>query len=147
MSSLNIYLTFDGACEQAFNFYTEVFDAQVNVLSRFSEMPPNPEFELADEDRGKIMHMTLQIDENTILMGSDTPAGAGIELVTGNNFSIAVAAGTRQRVDEILARLSEDGQVTMPTQETFWGAYFGSCVDRFGINWMVSCEVNSQEVT
>ena len=55
-----------------------------------------------------------------------------------NNFSISFSAETRNDADDKFAKLSQGGQVTMPMQNMFWGSYFGSLTDQFGINWMVS---------
>ena len=70
-------------------------------------------------------------------MGSDN-ASFGPPLSVGNNFSIAVDAESRERCEELFAKLSAGGSVIMPLQDQFWGSYFGQCADRFGVHWMVS---------
>jgi PhnB protein len=30
--------------------------------------------------------------------------------------------------------------VTMPPADMFWGSYFGTCTDKFGINWQFNYE-------
>jgi PhnB protein len=71
-------------------------------------------------------------------MASDSAPGMGPPLEVGNNFSISVAPGSREDADRIFGALSEGGQVTMPLGDMFWGAYFGSPTDRYGINWMIN---------
>jgi len=84
------------------------------------------------------MHVSLPVGAST-LMGSDTAQGFGGPIVVGNNFSISIVGESKGQCDALFAKLSDGGEVKMPLQETFWGAYFGSCRDRFGINWMFNC--------
>ena len=134
--TVNVYLTFDGNCEEAFNYYKSIFGGEL-MLNRFSEMPPSDEFPIPEENMNKIMHVTLPISKETVLMGSDT-AGFGPPTNVGNNFSISVSPDNREEASRIFSALSDGGNVTMPLQDTFWEAYFGSCTDQFGINWMVN---------
>ena len=62
----------------------------------------------------------------------------------GDNFAISISAESRERCDDLCTRLSEGGEVTTPPQEMFWGAYFGCWTDRFGIKWMVNCELEKE---
>ena len=107
------------------------------MLSTFGESPED--MGVAEELKDAVMHVSLPIGKS-VLMGSDnTPTGP--PLAVGNNFSLSVDAESREHADQLLARLSEGGAVTMPMDVTFWGAYFGMCSDRFGINWMVVHEL------
>lgn len=140
MPLVNVYLTFKGNCEEAFNFYKSVFGGEFPFLGRFKDMPPNdqgaqPLTGLAGE---KIMHISLPISKETMLMGSDTGGEWAKDFKQGNNFSISVTASSREEADKIFNGLSKDGQVTMPMDKTFWGDYFGMLTDQFGINWMMS---------
>ena len=136
--SLSTYLTFDGNCREAFDFYRSVFSTEFTVLSTFAEAPDD--MEVPDTYRDKVMHVSLPIG-SSVLMGSDSPAGPSV--VVGSNFSISLATEDREESDEFIGKLSDGGAVTMPMQETFWGSYFGTCTDRFGINWMVSCDLSA----
>lgn len=136
MKAANIYLTFDGNCEEAFSYYKEIFNADYDVLMRFKEMPPEADFPIAEEQAEKIMHATLRLADGVIIMGSDT--GGGPPLQVGNNFSIALDVDSNEEVDRLFEALSSGGETMMPPNNTFWGAYFGLCQDKFGINWMVS---------
>ena len=84
------------------------------------------------------MHVSLPIG-SSVLMGSDTPSSFGPANM-GNNFSISCLTQSREETDELFAGISEGGTVTCPLADMFWGAYFGSCTDRFGINWQFNCE-------
>ena len=139
MKNVHIYLTFDGNCEEAFNFYKEVFDGSFESISRFNEMPPQEGMPpLAEEEMERIMHVTLTLGEGLILMGSDTAGGWGPPHQKGNNFSVSVDASSREEADEYFQKMAKGGQVTMPMNQTFWGSYFGMLTDRFGIQWMIS---------
>ena len=132
--SLNTYLTFDGNCREAFEFYRSVFGGEFSVIQTFADGPPD--MPVPDDIRDQIMHVSLPVGSST-LMGSDRGPEFGRALVAGNNFSISVAGRSREHCDEVFARLSAGGTVTMPMQEMFWGSYYGMCTDRFGINWMI----------
>ena len=137
---LNTYLNFEGNCREAFEFYRSVFGGEFAVLETFRNGPPDmgvPEAELDN-----VMHVSLPIG-SSVLMGSDMPSGFGMPHVAGNNFSISVSPKSREESDTLFANLSEGGAVTMPMAEMFWGSYFGSCTDKFGINWQVNCEQSS----
>lgn len=144
MTTVNVYLTFDGNCESAFNFYKSVFGGEFDSMSRYGEMPPSSEYTVSDTDKNKVMHVSLPISKETVLMGSDTPGGYGPKFVVGNNFSISVHPDNRAEGDRIFNALSADGQVTMPMQDQFWGSYFGMLTDQFGINWMVNVDIQGE---
>lgn len=91
-----------------------------------------------EADGNKIMHISLPISKETVLMGSDNAEGFGVPLVVGNNFSISISAKSQAEADRIFNGLSAGGHPYMPMNKTFWGSYFGMLADRFGINWMVS---------
>ena len=137
--SLSTYLTFNGNCREAFEFYRSVFGTEFVVLSTFAEAPED--MEVPDADRDNVMHVTLPIG-SSVLMGSDKdPAGPPVEV--GNNFSISVDIEGRKESDDLIGKLAAGGTVSMPMQETFWGSYFGLCTDKFGVNWMISCPLSA----
>ena len=143
MTAIHPYLTFDGTCEEAINFYASVFNTEVNMLQRFSDMPADGGMPVAEDKKNEIMHASISIGDSFVLMASDT-GGASGELIQGNNFSISVDPGSIEETDRIFGRLSEGGTVNMPLDKTFWGAYFGLCTDKFGISWMVNCELSQE---
>ena len=134
---LNVYLTFNGNCREAFDFYRSIFGGEFMAVQTFGEGPPD--MQVPDNIKDRVMHVSLPVGSST-LMGSDSftdePAPAG--------FSIAVNPDSREQCDTLFAKLSANGEVTMELQETFWGAYFGTCKDKFGINWMLNHELAQQ---
>jgi PhnB protein len=140
MATVNIYLTFNGNCEEAFLFYKSIFGGEFSYFGRFKEMPKEEENcqPMDEADGDKIMHVTLPISKETCLMGSDTGGEWASHFKLGNNFSVSINADSKEEADKLFNALSSGGQVTMPMDQTFWGAYFGMFTDKFGINWMVN---------
>ncbi len=132
---LNTYLTFDGNAREAFDFYKSVFGGDYAAFETFANGPED--MKVPDEYKERVMHVSLPVGD-TVLMASDHVPGFGPPLNAGNNFSISIAGRDREHCGKLFARLSEDGEVRMPLQETFWGAYFGMWTDKFGINWMIN---------
>ena len=142
MATVNPYLTFNGNCEAAFNFYKSVFGGEFPYVGRFNEIPPMEGSKPIPAAEGeKIMHMSLPISKETILMGSDTSESFGHTTIVGNNFNLSVNTESQAEADKIFNGLSAGGKITMPMSQTFWGSYFGMLVDKFGIQWMVSFEI------
>lgn len=137
MAAINPYLTFNGNCEDAFTFYKSVFGKEFAYIGRFGEMP-DADKNCSPAQADKIMHVSLPISAETVLMGSDSSADWGQTTLVGNNISISVNTGSTEEADQLFNGLSEGGTVSMPMQNTFWGAYFGMFTDKFGINWMVN---------
>ncbi|OIQ27728.1 MAG: VOC family protein [Bacteroidetes bacterium MedPE-SWsnd-G2] len=137
MITANTYLTFNGNCEAAFNFYKSVFGGDFDFIGRYKEMPNDPNCEVNPEDAEKIMHVSLRIGGSTI-MGSDTGGEWAANYKAGNNFSISLNAESKEEADRLFKALSEEGSITMPMNTTFWGSYFGMFTDKFGIQWMMS---------
>ncbi|HRG39878.1 MAG TPA: VOC family protein [Saprospiraceae bacterium] len=142
MTTVNVYLNFDGQCEEAFSFYKSVFGGEFSYIGRFNEMPQDENNKLSEADGNKIMHVSLPISAETNLFGSDTVGAWSPKLVQGNNYSISINASSKEEADRLFNGLSAGGQVTMPLENTFWGAYFGMFVDKYGINWMVNFDEN-----
>ncbi len=139
MPSVNIYLTFDGNCEEAFNFYKSVFGGDFTFMGRFGDMPADAGGNtIPNDQKNRVMHVSLSIGKETVLMGSDTGGEWAAGFKEGNNFSVSVTADSKDQADQFFNQLSADGKVTMPLSDTFWGDYFGSFTDKFGINWMIS---------
>ncbi|WP_010227199.1 VOC family protein [Gillisia marina] len=136
MKTVNPYLVFDGNCEEAFNFYKNVFGGDFQFLGRFSDMPEADCKDMPEESMNKIMHVSLPISKETILMGSDANPNMGA-VSTGNNVSLSLSTESKEEADTIFNSLSKDGKVTMPMQDTFWGSYFGMLEDKYGFIWMV----------
>lgn len=134
MIKLNPYLNFDGNCEEAFNHYKKVFGGEFSYFSRMSDVE-NEEF--PEEDKNLIMHVSLPIG-NDILMGSDVATDMKPMFKQGNNNYISITPTSREEADRLFSELSAGGEVEMPMEEMFWGDYFGSFRDKFGIYWMIN---------
>ncbi|GLB51812.1 VOC family protein [Neptunitalea chrysea] len=137
MATTNVYLTFNGNCEEAFLFYKAVFDREFTYIGRFKDIPSNDECEVDAAEAEKIMHVCLPISTETMLMGSDTTEKMGW-VDFGDNFAISINTDSREEADHFFIELSKEGVIKMPLQKTFWGAHFGQFKDKFGINWMIN---------
>lgn len=116
-------------------FYCAVFGTSIDSIQSFAEGPESS----SEIDGQRIMHASMSF-ENGTLLASDTPQDSS-DLVIGDNFSLSLETKSPEQTDDLLEKLSCDGgTLTMPAEKMFWGAYFGMCRDRFGINWMILCE-------
>ena len=142
MARVTTYLNFPRNTEEAFNFYKSVFKTEfVDGFNRFKDIPPSPNAPpIAEADKNLVMHVALPTFGGHVLMGSDAPESMGFKLTVGTNVYINLEPDTRAEVDKLFKALSADGTVEMQPAEMFWGAYFGSCIDKFGIKWMFNCE-------
>jgi len=142
MAQVNPYLTFNGNCEEAFNFYKSVFGGEFPYIGRFKDMPS--ETSLPENVGNLIMHVTLPISSETILMGSDSNEAFGQVAQAGTNVSISINTDSEDEATKLFNGLSAGGKVTMPLEKTFWGAFFGMFTDKFGIHWMVNYDYEQQ---
>jgi PhnB protein len=131
MANINPYLTFNGNCEEAFEFYRAAFGGDFIAKMRFSEMMPD-----AGDKADMIMHVALPISADNVLMGSDTPED---NVTAGGNVSIAIGTSDRAEADRLFNALSAGGKATMPMNDAPWGDYFGMFSDKYGFNWMINC--------
>jgi len=139
------YLNFPGNTEEAFLFYQSVFNTKFNGngIQRFAELPADPnQPPIADAVKNMVLHVELPITGNHVLMGTDAPKEMGFTVTQGNNMHISLEPETKEETIRIYEALSAGGNITMPLQDMFWGAYFGSFTDRYGINWMVNFPSN-----
>jgi len=135
---LNPYLTFKGNCEEAINFYKDVLDGEIALMSRFEEAPPG-EFPIPEFAKKLIMHCTLEFRGNSILASDTTEPD---KLKIGSNTTLSINADDADEGSAIFRSLQEGGHTIMPFQDVFWGGQFGMLVDKFGIQWMVSTNHN-----
>lgn len=145
MAKVSTYLNFGRSTEEAFLFYRSVFKTEFSSpIHRFSEVPQSPDQPpLAEADKNLVMHIELPILGGHVLHGTDAPESMGFTLKQGNNVYINLEPDTRDESDALFAALSAGGEVEIPIQEMFWGAYFASFVDRFGVGWMINCDAKS----
>lgn len=141
-SRVSTYLNFPGNTEQAFLFYQSVFGGEFSGqgIQRFGDIPPmEGQPSLPEEDKKLILHIELPIMGGHVLMGTDAPESMGFKINFGNNMHIYLEPESRKETKKLFDALSAGGNITMDLQDMFWGAYYGSCTDKFGVQWMVNC--------
>ncbi len=139
MTTVNPYLSFNGNCEAAFNFYKSVFGGEFMYVGRYKDMPSS-EHPIPASEKEKIMHISLPISKETMLFGADMSESMGGKITAGDNISLSVNTESEADAKRIFNALAAGGKITMPQEKTFWGSLFGMLIDKFGINWMVSFE-------
>ncbi|SEI03227.1 PhnB protein [Paenimyroides aquimaris] len=145
MAKIHAYLNFNGNCEEAFTFYEKVFNTQSTGTYRFGDMPENPEFPVNNEDKQKIMHTAIMINDSTMLMGSDCIEGFGQKIINGTSTYIMLDTETAQEAKDLYQALSENAlNIEMPLGEQFWAELYASFQDQFGICWMIHFEGNKK---
>jgi len=142
MASVGTYLNFARNTEEAFNFYKSVFGGEFygSGFMRFGDIPPSPDAPpMAEEDKNLVMHVELRILSCHTLMGTDAPESMGFKINFGNNSHINLQPDTREETKQLFDKLAAGGTVSMELQDMFWGDYFGTCTDKFGVQWMFNC--------
>jgi PhnB protein len=143
MSKVSIYLNFQRNTEEAFNFYKTVFGNEFagSGIMRFKDIPPSENTPpLPEADKNLVMHVCLPILGGFELMGTDAPESMGFKINFGNNAYINLKPDTRTETKYLFQALSAGGTVEMELQDMFWGDYYGSCKDKYGVQWMFNCE-------
>jgi len=132
--NINAYLNFDGQCEEAFNFYAKTLGGKISYISPYEGTP------MADhvpaEWRMKIMHATLDLPGDQVLMGADSMHGRH---KTAQGFSVTINLSDIAEAERIFKAFAEKGTVQMKLEKTFWAVGFGMLTDRFGVPWMINC--------
>lgn len=129
------FITFNGTCEEAMNFYAQCLGGTITTMSRYEGTP----MEVPDDYKQKIMHSELVFENNHIMACDASPDQA---VTHGSDFSLTINVAEVFIMDDVFKKLSAGGNVTMPLQDTFWGARFGMFIDKFGIRWMFNCDLN-----
>jgi len=138
MARVSTYLNFAGDTAEAFAFYREVFGTEyLGPVLRMGDLPAQPGMpELSEDERRLVMHIELPILAGHVLMGTDAVASMGHHVVVGNNVTINLEPDTRAETERLYAALSAGSSEGTGLNDMFWGAYWGSCLDRFGVRWM-----------
>ncbi|MBV5312787.1 MAG: VOC family protein [Prolixibacteraceae bacterium] len=142
MATVSTYLNFTNSTEEAFNFYKTVFGTEFlgEGIMRFSDIPPSESMPpLPEADLNLVMHVSLPILGGHLLMGTDAPESMGFKVNSGNNMYLNLSPDTREETKRLFDALSAGGQVEQELQDMFWGDYYGSCRDKFGVQWMFNC--------
>lgn len=142
MARVSTYLNFPGNTEEAFHFYKTIFGGEfIGPVMRFKDVPPQPDQPpMPESDLNMIMHIELAILGGHVIMATDAPESMGFTLNYGNNMTINLEPDSRAETEHLFQRLAAHGEVEMPLTDMFWGAYFGSLTDQYGVRWMFNCE-------
>jgi PhnB protein len=139
MKTLIPYLTFSGNCEEALNHYKHALGGEIVSMQTFA----SAQIENISEDyKNKIMHSEFKAD-GVVFMASDSMQGQG-NIVKGDNISLSIDFKDGKEQESVFNKLATGGQITMPLQDTFWGAKFGMLVDKYGISWMLNYDKPKQ---
>ncbi|MBQ0735538.1 VOC family protein [Aquimarina celericrescens] len=133
---VNPYLNLDGTTEEAFEHYKSVFGGEFTAKMKMNEAPDSDK--LPENEQNRIMHISLPISKDIILMASDILPSMGHKLSEGSNCYISLHPTSRKEADRLFEGLSKGGDIEMPMEDQFWGDYFGSFIDRFGVKWMIN---------
>lgn len=136
MASINPHINFNGNAEEAFNFYKSAFGGEFAAVIRFKDIA-NDDFQVAEKEENKIMHIALPIGKSSMLMANDVPESLGRTNENENRSKIVITAESKEEADKLFNRLSAGGQIEMPISDSPWGSYFGMFRDKYGIEWMV----------
>lgn len=142
MASVGTYLNFPRQTEEAFHFYKSVFGGEFtgDGIMRMGDAPPQEGTPpMAEADKNLVMHVGLPILGGHMLMGTDAPESMGFNVQMGNNSYICLSPDTRAEAKRLFDALSTGGKVEMDLQDMFWGSYFGSWTDKYGVQWMIDC--------
>ena len=123
------YLNFNGNAREALSFYESALNGTISQLGTFGEAPMAQEESMKD----KILHAILEAGSLKFMV-SDCPPGTTVK--SGDQVSLSLNFTEAQELETVFTALSAGGTVTMPLQDTFWGARFGMAQDKFGVHWM-----------
>lgn len=142
MARTSTYLNFSRNTEEVFNFYKSIFGGEFggNGIAHFGDFPPaegTPP--LAEADKNLVMHIELTILGGHVLMATDAPESMGFNVNVGNNVHIMLEPDTKSETKKLFEALSNGGKITMDLRDMFWGAYYGACTDKYGVQWMFNC--------
>lgn len=126
------YLTFNGNCHEAVQFYAEVFETETQKIMKMGEMPSSPDYPLPEEAKNLVMHTQLKID-GSLLMFSD--AFPGMPFNQGSTITLAFVNKDTDQLKTYFSKLQEGGNVDMELQETSWSKLYGQVTDKFGVSW------------
>ncbi len=141
---VNPYLNFDGNAREAMEFYRTVFGGEFDSVMTFGEMTENDDYQVPEEEKERIMHISLPIGDELWIMASDISPSQGHKLIEGNNNYICLVPESKEEGQRIFDQLSKGGEVEMSFEKMFWGDYFASFKDKFGVAWMINWSDNQK---
>ncbi len=140
MLQLNPYFNFDGQTEEAFRFYQSVFGGDLRI-QKMQEAPGAGDF--TEEEKNLVMHASIPLSNGQTLMGSDIIKSYGHSFTQGTNHYISLHTESRAEADQLFAALAAGGEIEVPLADMFWGDYFGSFKDQYGICWIINYASNA----
>ena len=130
-------LSFQGQCREAFEFYARVLGGKITAAVPYGDMPAG-DMEVDARHRDWLMHCWLDVGDQS-LMGADMDQQWAPNIdKPKNGFDVTLHTDSIDQARRWFEQLSEGGKAVMPFDETFWSPGFGSCIDRFGVPWMVN---------
>lgn len=142
---VNPYLNFDGNAKEAMDFYKTVFRKEFDTVQKFSEMPPQEGVQFPEEEKDRIMHISMPLGDG-FLMASDISPSQGHKLNQGNNVYVSLAPDSLEETKRIYEELSQGAKnIEMKLAKMFWGDYFASFTDKFGVKWMINYHAKEGE--
>ena len=133
---LQTYVTFDGTCREALEFYRRELGAEIVMVSPYSDLPKDAPMQVGLEHADRVLHARFLLG-GQVIMASDSFPG---QPVNHSGFSLSLNLEDKTAAETVFDALSNGGQVTMPLAKTFWAELFGVCTDKFGISWMVNVD-------
>ncbi|WHZ00629.1 VOC family protein [Neobacillus sp. YX16] len=126
------YLMFNRECDEAFKWYQKAFDGEIIAIQKYGDMPPSPDFPIAESDKDLVLHIEMKITETGYILGSDYRQ----DLQDAGKVCISVELNSEESAIRAWSILSEDGNIHMDLQPTFFAKLHGSVKDKFGVTWM-----------
>lgn len=123
------YIFFKGDCMAAMAFYKAIFGGDL-TLTKYDDMPDD--FPDKDQMSGKIMNAALEGGSITI-RGCDMMRASE----AAKKVELCLTGSDEAELRQIFDGLCEDAKTSRPLKKEFWGDYFGTVTDKFGVDWMV----------
>jgi PhnB protein len=132
------YVHFEGKAEEALNFYKDILEGEILMVSRYGDAP----MKVDDDWKNKLMHARLKFGDSMLYV-SDGPKGYTSS--KEGNIQLSVDVPDQHKIEEVFNKMAEGGKITMPLAEQFWGAKFGMLQDKYGVGWMFNCELKKTD--
>jgi len=131
---LEMFISFNGNCREAVEFYAKVFKTEVQNLLTYAEMPPDPDFTPSEEDKNKVMYARIPFGNMTLMFMDYTE---GMDLVVGNNIQPSISTTDIGEVTRLFNELKDGGVVDCELMKTFYSDLYGCVKDKFGVTWHI----------
>lgn len=128
---LDIYVNYDGTCEEAFRFYEQHLGGKITMMMRHGEQPNAGN--LPGIDRNAILHARIEMG-NAVIMGADIPPDVVQPM---RSAYLTLSLDSDEEADRVYALLVDGGEIFMKMQQTFFASRFAMLRDRFGTSWML----------